>query len=168
MTRYNAEADLATQLEARGLYFEREHKFCATRKWRADLFVWCANVRIGDRVIVRNQDWTEIEWQRVESGVLVEVDGGGGAGRHGTSRGMRQDAEKQSAAAALGWRVIRLDPSHVKSGKALAWIEAALGLRSDVAELFKLPEKKRARVKRTPNGAGLPERVLAAIERSKR
>lgn len=146
MSRYNAEADLAVQLKAvRGIEFTREHPFGAEidRRWRCDFYVKTR--------------------EAVPDAVLVEVDGGGGAGRHGTSGGMRADAEKQSAAAALGWRVIRLDPSHVKSGKGLAWIEAALGLRSDVAELFRLPERNgRAPKAKRSKASKLPERVRKA------
>ena len=149
--RYNAEADLAVQFMARGIGFETEFRFCSERRWRADFRAW------------------RIPFQSRERSVLVEIDGGGGAGRHGTSGGMRADAEKQSAAAALGWRVIRLDPSHVKSGKGLSWIEAALGLRSDVADLFRLPERNgRAPKAKRSKASKLSERVRLAAERAKR
>ena len=41
---------------------------------------------------------------------------------------MEKDAEKQSAAAILGYRVIRCTPAQVNDGRALAWIKQALGL----------------------------------------
>lgn len=80
----------------------REHRFHPTRRWRFDL-AW------PDRL------------------VAVEVDGGAFVGgRHTSGAGFREDCVKVSEAAALGWRVLRVMPEHVKSGQALAWLERAL------------------------------------------
>jgi very-short-patch-repair endonuclease len=81
-----------------------EFRFAPPRKWRAD-FAWPA--------------------QRV----LLEVDGGGwipGGGRHSRGAGIEKDCEKTNAAAALGYRVLRVTPRMVKSGEALSAIEAVL------------------------------------------
>jgi very-short-patch-repair endonuclease len=106
-----AEDTLAFQLRAVGIPFEREYRFDPSRRWRADFYL----------------DWSLIDkhW----SPVLVEVDGGGYvAGRHSRGAGMEKDAEKQSAAAILGYRVIRVTPKQVEEGLALKWIQAALGI----------------------------------------
>lgn len=58
--------------------------------------------------------------------LLIEVDGQiWHKGGHTTGIGITRDAEKQSMAAAAGWRTIRVTPQQVESGQALIWIEAA-------------------------------------------
>jgi very-short-patch-repair endonuclease len=97
----SAEDALAIQLRAAGIEHEREFRFHPTRRWRADF-------RVGQ--------------------VLVEVEGGGFvAGRHGTGIGIENDCEKYSEAAALGYRLIRVTPRHIKNGYALDVIERAIG-----------------------------------------
>ena len=98
----NAELLLATQLDQAGIPFVREFRFAPPRRWRADFSLYGAGP------------------------ILVEIDGGGYvAGRHSRGAGMEKDAEKQSAAAILGYRVIRCTPSQVEDGRALAWIQEA-------------------------------------------
>ena len=72
------------------------------------------------------QDWRfDLAWPDVK--LACEVDGGAfTAGRHSRGAGMRSDCEKQSTAVSMGWRVLRVLPEHVKSGRALQWIERAL------------------------------------------
>lgn len=80
----------------------REHVFHPVRKWRFDLA------------------WPELL-------VALEVDGGvyiGGA--HNRGPHVESDCEKFSSAAALGWRVLRVTPRHVRDGRALLWLVAAL------------------------------------------
>ena len=111
--RSPAETLLAVQLEQAGIPFEREYKFHESRRWRADF-------RAGQPGFVKGH-WV--------NQILVEIDGGGFvAGRHGRGAGIEKDAEKQSAAAILGYRVIRVTPRQVEDGRALSWIKAALGL----------------------------------------
>ena len=101
----SAELLLAVQLEQAGIPFEREFRFHPDRKWRADFRI----------------DWSLIDkhW----SPVLIEIDGGAFVGgRHSRGTGVEKDAEKQSAAAILGYRVIRCTPAQVDDGRALAWI----------------------------------------------
>ena len=106
-----AELTLAAQLEQAGIPFEREYLFHPTRKWRADF---------GIKVNFLSGLLTTI---------LVEIDGGAWVGgRHSRGTGMAKDAEKQSAAAILGYRVIRCVPSQVEDGSCLAWIKQALGI----------------------------------------
>lgn len=62
--------------------------------------------------------------------VAAEVDGGVWVkGRHNRGKGMIADSEKYSLAAGLGWRVLRLCDVHVKDGRAVEWIKAALEWR---------------------------------------
>ena len=113
--RSPAETLLAVQLEQDGIPFRQEFRFAPPRRWRADFMVM-------DRVPFKGG---EVNHARL----LVEIDGGGFvAGRHSRGAGIEKDAEKQSAAAILGYRVIRVTPRQVEDGRALSWIKAALGL----------------------------------------
>ena len=58
--------------------------------------------------------------------LAVEVEGGGGMGRHTTAKGFRQDIEKYHHAMALGWTVYRCDAALVKTGEAIGLIERLL------------------------------------------
>ena len=107
-----AELTLAAQLEQAGIPFEREFRFAPPRKWRFDFNIWTHPNG--------PQAW-----------VAVEIDGGAFvAGRHTRGTGVEKDAEKQSAAAILGYRVIRCTPRQVENGTALEWIRQALGLEA--------------------------------------
>ena len=69
-------------------------------------------------------------------GVAVEVDGGLlTGGRHGGAPSAVRDVEKRLAATVLGWRVLHVMPSQVRSGEAVKWIEAAFGLAEPPLEL---------------------------------
>jgi very-short-patch-repair endonuclease len=97
------EEELAFQLRlAKISGFYREFKFCPTRRWRAD-FAW------------------------PEARLLCEVEGGVYTrGRHLRIDGFEKDCEKYNSAALLGFFVVRVTASHIKSGKALQWIEQFL------------------------------------------
>lgn len=117
----DAETLLSVQLQQAGIPFEREYRFAPPRRWRADFG------------LLNHSEWyllDAFEIPLVELvDTLVEIDGGGYiAGRHSRGAGMEKDAEKQSAAAILGYRVIRCTPAQVNDGRALAWIKQALGL----------------------------------------
>lgn len=87
-------------LTAAGIPFEREFKFCADRKWRADF-------RIGTLPL------------------LVEVEGGSwSGGRHVSGVGYRNDCEKYNAAVMRGYAVLRFTADMIRDG-ALATIEEA-------------------------------------------
>ena len=112
-----AETLLAVQLEQAGIPFLREFQFHHSRRWRADFLIQQFGMSIDYRGLL-----------------LVEIDGGGYvAGRHSRGLGMEHDCEKASAAAILGYRVIRCTPSQVDDGRALAWIQQALGLAERAA-----------------------------------
>lgn len=98
------EETLLLQIRASGLPDPvREMRIVELRRWRAD-FAW------------------------PEKMLMVECEGGHWAGgRH--SRGgtaFDNDAEKYNEAALLGWRVLRVTSTHIKSGEALEWIRRAL------------------------------------------
>lgn len=108
-----AELLLSVQLEQAGIPFEREFRFAPPRRWRADFVVYKNAGSLDD----------------VFTGWLVEIDGGAYvAGRHTRGEGFEKDAEKASAAAILGYRVIRCTPRQVEDGRALEWIRQALGI----------------------------------------
>jgi very-short-patch-repair endonuclease len=80
----------------------REFKFHPSRRWRSD-FAW------------------------PDCKLLVEVEGGHwSGGRHTRGSGFDGDCEKYNEAALLGWRVLRVTSTHIKSGEALDWIRRAL------------------------------------------
>jgi very-short-patch-repair endonuclease len=109
-----AEQTLAAQLEQAGIPFEREYRFHPRRRWRADFAI------VGS---------PELPLPAYISLLLVEIDGGAFiGGRHSRGQGVANDAEKQSAAAILGYRVIRATPAQVADGSCLSWIQQALGL----------------------------------------
>ena len=82
--------------------FEREYRFAPPRQYRIDI------------AFVLQQ-------------LAVEVDGGiFTGGRHVRGAGVLQDCEKTSLLAIHDWRLIRVAPTHIKSGEALTWIELAL------------------------------------------
>jgi very-short-patch-repair endonuclease len=112
-----AEILLEAQLRQAGVPFVREFTFAKEmgRRWRADFLVDPSKAKV---------------WG-ISPSILVEIDGGGFvAGRHTRGVGVEQDCEKMSAAAILGYRVIRVTPRQVEDGRALSWITAALGLEA--------------------------------------
>jgi len=101
------EEQLAWQLRAEGLTFEREYRFHESRLWRLDF--WFADAKLA-----------------------VEIDGGGFVGgRHSRGVGVEKDCEKASHVAMAGYRLMRVTPGQVKRGEALQWILVALGLRTE-------------------------------------
>lgn len=100
------EEQLAWQLRAEGLTFDREYRFHESRLWRLDF--WFAGAKLA-----------------------VEIDGGGWVnGRHSRGDGIERDCEKASHVAMAGYRLMRVTPGQIKRGEALKWIQVALGLRS--------------------------------------
>ena len=83
---------------------ETEVRFHPVRKWRADFL-----------------------WREPHVRLIVEQDGGLFVqGRHSRGVGAELDMEKHAAALALGYRVMRVSPRHVRNGQAVSWIEAVL------------------------------------------
>jgi len=145
-----AELLLAVQLEQAGIPFEREYRFAPPRRWRADFAIRGAGgwhfvdapvidgtatlpdgrttTSTADVVRVPILDQIPVP---VDEQLLVEIDGGAYVnGRHSRGAGVEADCEKQSAAAILGYRVIRCTPRQVDDGTALSWIRQALGLEA--------------------------------------
>lgn len=99
------EEQLAWQLRAEGLTFDREYRFHESRLWRLDF--WFADAKLA-----------------------IEIDGGGWTnGRHSRGEGIERDCEKASYVAMAGYRLMRVTPGQVRRGEALKWILVALGLR---------------------------------------
>lgn len=86
-----------------------ELRFHEVRKWRFDL-AWPEH-----RVAVE-----------VDGGVYAIGEDGQQGGRHQRPAGFENDCEKLSTAAAMGWRVLKVSPSMVRSGLALQLVEQAL------------------------------------------
>lgn len=152
MPRSKLEAELETQIRGSGLACDREVAFCPWRRWRADFKVW------DPRAF----------WIRAEATkyILVEVQGIGPQGRHGSWGHHESDCEKFSTAAALGWRVLPVTGKQVRSGLALRLIEAALGIRPLEPPPLKAPLRRSCAAKRPPRRAGaraLPKRVRAGL-----
>lgn len=98
-----AEELLAAHLRAAGIQHKRQHRWHPTRRFAAD-FAFD---------------------EGVTTTLLVEVDGGLFVrGRHSRGPAREADMERDAEAMMLGWTVLRVSPRHVKTGKALAWIEA--------------------------------------------
>lgn len=96
-TEQSAKLLLTIQLEERGLVApEWEYRFHDARKWRFD----------GAYVAQR---------------IGIEIEGGTfaiGKSRHTNPKGYEADCEKYNAAAALGWRVVRVTYAMIRDGRA--------------------------------------------------
>lgn len=92
-----------------------EHRFHETRKWRWDYA------------------WTKLEYTHEYSTfviylkVALEVQGGiWSRGRHATGAGIKGDMEKFSEGAALGWRLLLVEPKDLCSPATMDLIRRAL------------------------------------------
>jgi len=105
----NGEELLAWQLTQAGILFKRQHRFHPERRWRLDFAVYSIN---GD--------------------LAVEVDGGVfSGGRHTRGAGYESDCEKMNEAVLAGYWPLRVTPKMVEDGRALAWIERAIGRKAN-------------------------------------
>ena len=100
------------------LYFERQYQFHPGRAWRSDFAIWAKPFIEGTAETFREEG----------PALLVEVEGAvrGLPGHHQRVDGMTDDCEKYAEAMCLGYPVLRVMPSQVKSGMALVWIERLL------------------------------------------
>ena len=140
MTASKLEALFEVQLTGAGIGFKREYPFgeCLGRKWRADFL---ASGRLH---------------YTAEREVLVEIQGTGPQGRHGSYGHHHSDCEKFATAAALGWRVLPLSAKMVRDGSGLKLVEAALGLRALEPYTRKAPRRKKGTLPaRVRKAAGL-------------
>jgi very-short-patch-repair endonuclease len=94
------EDELARQLDALNIPYEREFRFAPPRRWRADFHL--------------AGPW------------LVEVEGGVWTGGHRRGAEANKDTEKHNAVVMLGWKCLRFTPHQVETGEAIGVIEAAL------------------------------------------
>lgn len=139
------EEEFAVQLRGAGIPFKREWKPTPLRRWSCDF-----QCRQPDLV----PDGPGVFRGLYPRLVVVEIQGGGQFGGHGTNAGMARDCEKLSALAILGHKVVLGTRDDVRSGRLLTRVECALGLRS-VEEAFALQRKskKTAARLRCPRGA---------------
>mgnify|MGYP001577975726 FL=1 len=115
--------ELAMDLTAAGIPFEREYRFAGPRKLRADFYV--------------------------RPDLLIEVEGGSwSGGRHVSGVGYRNDCEKYNAAVLLGWRVLRFTADMVRDG-CLETIEDALQVAIPALETVRSGRRERTMSDRT-------------------
>jgi len=97
--RHSAFLKLLKALLDTGHEIRLEHRWHASRRWRADVADLTARV-------------------------ILEIDGGGWIqGRHHRAEGRRKDNERDAQAQLEGWRVLRVDWAQVISGEAWAVVE---------------------------------------------
>lgn len=93
---------LETELTLLKLISHKEYIFHPTRKWRFDFA------------------WPDIKFAvEVEGGIHVQ-------GAHTRGAHFRSDCEKYAEALLLGWRVLRVEDSMIRKGRALQIIEIML------------------------------------------
>lgn len=105
------EDELAFQLDAAGIAYQREYKFCPGRRWRADFYI--------------------------RPMILVEIEGLTNPyekSRHTTNQGYSDDCEKYDEAEILRFNVLRFTQKHIKSGWALQTIERLMDVKRDWGE----------------------------------
>ena len=114
------EEQLASQLKAAHIKFEREYRPWKDRRFRFDFYVSIMQ-EIG------------VSYAGCFRQLLVEVQGGiwmpkfGKKSGHTTGVGINNNCEKYCLAAIDGYLVMPVTPDQIKSGKALQWIEKAMG-----------------------------------------
>ena len=89
-----------------GEHYEVEHRFHSFRRWRFDFAF------IKEKVAIE-----------VQGGIHVN-------GRHNRGAALEKEYEKLNEAVILGWRVLMVTDSHIKSGNVLSWL-VALGVLND-------------------------------------
>jgi hypothetical protein len=166
---------MAKQFDAAGIAYEREYKILEGRKFRADFKAWNGpdNIREGvgspwvdfEVDLLTGEPGDPADWPAASPHViLIEVNGQGPHGRHGSYGHAESDAEKLSAIACLGYRCLTVTGKQVRSGEALWWIRCALGIEGKPEDVFAKRRSPRIlRSHRASRGArGLPARVRKA------
>lgn len=114
--KYNSKIVLAYFKEQGLPEPETEYKFHPDRKWRFD-FAW---VLEGEGAF---------EEYGVDRGLAMEVEGGVWiSGRHSRGSGFVKDMEKYNEAAAMGWRVLRVQPKDLCTQATVNLVKRCLGL----------------------------------------
>ena len=105
------EEELAFQLKACGIEFEREYKFCQGRRGRADFYI--------------------------KPMILVEVEGIiykpklGQKSRHTTPKGFEDDCIKYAEAQLLQFTLLRFTSNQIKQGIALDYISRMIEIKRE-------------------------------------
>lgn len=108
-----AEEELAFQLRAVKIEFEREFRFHPTRRWRFDFAIE------GKKLAIEVEGITYYGKNK---------DGSMKLGRHQTAKGVEGDLEKYGEAMKMGWNIYRCSQKMVKSGEALKTIETLINM----------------------------------------
>ena len=95
------EDELAFQLKAAKIPFEREVRCHPVRRWRLDFLV----------------EGTKI---------AVEVQGGIWSGGRHTTGAVEKEYEKENTALLMGYKILKVTAKHIRSGQALEWVETML------------------------------------------
>ena len=97
-----------------------EYRFHPERKWRWD-YAW--DVAVTEEVDEMGNTWIH-SWP---AQLALEVQGGiWSRGRHATGAGIKGDMEKFSEGAALGWRLLLVEPKDLASPATMDLIRRAL------------------------------------------
>lgn len=106
---------------------ELEFKFHPTRKWRFD-FCWPFNY-LNTEVYSGKREALDELAKLAHRPVALEVEGGVWiGGGHNRGAGFVKDMEKYNEAAALGWRIIRVQPKDLCTADTANLIKRCLGL----------------------------------------
>lgn len=111
---------------------EREFKFHPHRRWRFD-FAYPElklAIEVEGGTFSRPVITTDPKTGKPKA-IIV--------GRHSTGKGLENDAEKYGEAAILGWAVIRVPTSMIKTGKGFDLIDRAYQARAHPPESNTLP-----------------------------
>lgn len=97
-----------------GLLAEPEYRFHSVRKWRFDFALCPAGCYISDIPLYK---------------VALEVEGGVWvSGRHTRGSGFAKDMAKYNEAAAMGWRILRVEPKNLCMQETVDLIKRALNV----------------------------------------
>lgn len=74
------------------------------------------------------------DWAYESQRIAIEYQGGNYTGKgHNTIKNLRNDYEKFTEAALLGWTLILIDSQSVRDGRAVEWVERALKRQTEAA-----------------------------------
>jgi len=118
-----------------------EHRFHPTRMWRFDFAYVEHKIAIeidgggwGRPVVCHHCRQTVL---RFSNGRPYPVREGG---RHHTAKGAESDNEKFNEAMRFGWRVLRFNPCHIKSGYAIELVKEIIGTGNTQKKVLAIPE----------------------------
>ena len=99
------EDEFCFQLDLKKIKYEREVSVIPGRRYRWDV----ALLPLSRKILVE-----------VNGGIWIK-------GGHSTGGGIERDAEKLNLATIAGYKTLIVTAKHIKSGRALRWVEEILG-----------------------------------------